>query len=113
MFKKVYDHLTDHGLEVYPIGIDPDYKDPLIILKDSDPIEVVGYHYTNNLAYLYCHYPLGDYIKVLDYKTKIKEVMDQLPNFDMLETGDYIQVDEETKTYLFVLQYNNKRIRRY
>ena len=113
MFEKIYDYLEGFGFEVYPIGIPPDYSKPIIILKDSEPIEVPGYAYTNNICYMYCHYPLGDYIAVKKFKVELKKEMSKLKNFDYIENGEYIQVDEKTNTYMFVLQYNNKQIRRF
>lgn len=112
MFKKVYRHLEGEGFDVYPIGIKPNYNNKIIILKDCEPTRIAGTAFNNCLCYLYCHIPLGDYIEALDYKEKIKEAMDKLDNFDKLDDGSQIMVDESTETYFFVLQYNNKRVRR-
>lgn len=111
VFKTVYDHLENEGFEVYPIGVEPNYNEPLIILKDNEPTRIAGTAFNNCIVYLYCHIPLGDYIKVLEFKEQIKLSMEKLPNFEILDVGDSPIVDQN-ETYLFVLQYNNKRVRR-
>ena len=111
VFKKVYKHLEKEGFEMYPIGVNPEYNKPLIIVKDSEPTRIAGTAFNNCIVYLYCHHPMGDYTKVLDFKEQIKESMDKLDNFERIDNGSQIMVDDN-ETYLFVLQYNNKRVRR-
>lgn len=112
MYEKIFDFLVSEGYNVYPPGTNIDFKDPIIILKENEPISVRGLGYMNRMYYLYCHTPFTSYTQALDFKDKVDKSMQRLRNFDRVFSGAQILVDESTNTYLTILQYNNKVKRR-
>lgn len=114
MFEKIYEKLKNRNIDVYSIGQHRgNCESPIVIIKEYEPSEVVGRNYYNNLVNLICYYPLGEYSKVKLFKSQIVKAMEELKEFDINMVGNPITVDDTKKAYMFVLQYNNKKLRRY
>ena len=114
MFEKIYKKLKNKNIDVYSIGQHRGKcNNPLVVVKEYEPIEVVGRNYFNNKVNLICYYPLGSYTKVKDFKSQIVNAMEELKEFDIEMVGNPISVDDSKEAYFFTLQYNNKKLRRY
>ncbi|MEG2246308.1 MAG: hypothetical protein RSC84_02565 [Peptostreptococcaceae bacterium] len=114
MFEKIYRKLKEKNIEVYSIGQHRGKcESPFVVIKEYEPIEVVGSNYYNNKVNLICYYPLGSYSKVKYFKNDIAEAIEELKEFSRELLGNPIMVDDSKESYTFTLQYNNKKLRRY
>lgn len=114
MFEKIYKKMKNNDIEVYSIGQHQGIcKEPFVVVKEYEPIEVVGSNYYNNMVELVCLYPLGSYSMLKEFKSRIENIMMELKEFDREFLGNPVVVDNEKQAYLFTLQYNNKKLRRY
>lgn len=114
MFEKIYKKLKEKNIEAYSIGQHKGKcEKAFVVIKEYEPIEVVGRNYYNNVVNLMCFYPIGSYSKVKEFKSSIVEAMEELKEFDREMLGNPIMVDDSKEAYLFTLQYNNKKLRRY
>lgn len=114
MFEKIYKKLKSNDIDVYSIGQHKGVcENPIVIIKEHEPMEVVGSNYYNNTVNLICYYPLGAYTKVKEFKNKICNCMEELKEFEREMVGNPTMVDDDKQAYLFTLRYNNKKLRRY
>lgn len=114
MFKEIYKHLKEKGLNVYSIGQHEGIcNEPYLVIKDNGESEIVGTNLSNDVIEILIYYPVGQYSSLEGYLNALKGYMKELTKLRRIVDSSPTIIDDDKKAYMTSLYYRKiKQLKR-
>lgn len=111
MWKKIYDHLSDNGFEVYGIGKHQGYVlTSYVVVKNSGSSQIGNFSSMKTTYDVMCYVPQESHGSLESFVDSVKTAMKGLfpmVVYDMYETPEYLE--DEIKGYMISVRYRTSK----
>ena len=112
MFKEIYLHLKQSGIDVYSIGQHKGLCErPYVVISETGDGEIVGKNLMSKNVELLIYYPLSQYSEFEGYIEKIKKTMKELSHIRRVIESNSKIIDDDKKAYMTFLSYKMIKIK--
>lgn len=112
MFREIYLHLKENGIDVYSIGQHKGLcNSPYVVISETGDGEIVGKNLMSKNVELLIYYPLNSYSEFEGYIENIKKTMKELSHIRRVIESNPRIIDDDKKAYMTFLSYRIIKIK--